>query len=213
MPIAEAFERDGEEAFRAREAEVVGDAAGAGRRRRDRARRRQRLSRADPRGARPPHRRLAAGRRRGGLAPDRPQRPAAGHAAPRTSSALLAVRLPLYEELADAVVPLGRPGDRRAAPCPAIRALAELPAGDEAALGDERLRRVPGLRRPRACSSCGLVAAGRAGRFCVADTTVGAALRRAPRAARGAASRSSPARARRRWPRPSGCCASWPAPG
>ena len=78
MPIAEAFEQHGEEGFRAREAEVVGAllenadggaiALGGG----------SILSRADPRRARPPRRRLAAGRRARGLAPDRPQRPAAG---------------------------------------------------------------------------------------------------------------------------------------
>ena len=73
MPIAEAFERDGEEAFRAREAEVVGElleqadggaiALGGG----------SVLSERVRDGARPPYRRLAAGRRRGGLAPDRGQ--------------------------------------------------------------------------------------------------------------------------------------------
>ena len=46
MPIAEAFERDGEEAFRAREARGRRRAARARRRRRDRARRRQRALRA-----------------------------------------------------------------------------------------------------------------------------------------------------------------------
>ena len=86
MPIAEAFERDGEEAFRAREAEVVGALLEERRRRRDRARRRQRPLRAGPRRARPPHRRLAPGRRRGGLAADRRQRPPAAPSAERRRS-------------------------------------------------------------------------------------------------------------------------------
>ena len=129
MPIAEAFERHGEEGFRAREAEVVGAlleeadggaiALGGG----------SILSRADPRRARPPRRRLAAGRRQGGLAPDRPQRPPARAPAPRTSPACWRRAEPLYEELADAVVPVGRPRRSPRRALPSILALAELPAG------------------------------------------------------------------------------------
>ena len=124
---------------------------------------------------------------------------------------LLAERLPLYEELADAVVP---PGDRgivgRA--LPSIRALAELPPGTRmlwaaSASGEYPVFVGRGLLGRRA----GGRSTGR--RFCVTDTAVGAALRRPARAARRRGSRSSRARGRRRWPRPSGCCASWPAPG
>ena len=210
MPIAEAFERDGEEAFRAREAEVVGElleradggaiALGGGSVLSERVR--AALDRhivvwleVDAEEA---WRRIAHS--------DRPLA-----TAPRTSSRLLEARLPLYEELADAVVP---PRDRGVVgrALPSIRALAELPAGTPDALGLEPLGRVPGLRRARACST---PAGGRSTsrRFCVTDTNVGAALRRAPRAARRPRSRSSRARARRRWPRPSGSCASWPGPG
>ena len=94
------------------------------RRRRDRARRRQRAL------ASGSARRSAAtsssgsGRRRGGLAAGRGQRPAAGASDRGRSSALLAERQPLYEELADAIVPAG---DRRASSAralPALRALA-----------------------------------------------------------------------------------------
>ena len=95
----------------------------------------------------PPHRRLAAGRRRGGLAADRRQRPPACATKPRTSTRLLAERAPLYEELADAVVPLGTPRDRRRGAA-RDRGARRAPAGDAAALGGERLGRVPDLRRP-----------------------------------------------------------------
>ena len=82
----------------------------------------------------------------------------------------------LLAERAAALRGAGRRGgpDRRprrssAARCRRSAALAELPGRDEAALGDQRLRRVPGLRRPRACSSAGWwPLAGR--RFCVTDT-------------------------------------------
>ncbi len=126
--IPQAFERHGEEGFRAREAEVVGSL----------------LESADGGGA------IALGggsvlspRIRAALArhtvvwlqvdATEAWRRISGTARPLATSAesvgtLLAERLPLYEELADAVVPMGdRDIVRRA--LPAIRELAELPAG------------------------------------------------------------------------------------
>jgi shikimate kinase / 3-dehydroquinate synthase len=125
--IAEAFERHGEEGFREREAQVVGEL----------------LEKADG-GA------IALGG--GSVLSSRIRAAMARHTVvwlqidaaeawrriahsdrPLASSAdsvdnLLATRLPLYEELADAVVPMGdRQIVRRA--LPAIRELAELPAG------------------------------------------------------------------------------------
>ena len=126
-PISQAFEEDGEEAFRAREAEVVGEL----------------LTRADG-GA------IALG---GGsvLLPSVREalerhivvlleidakeawRRIEGTPRPLATSeadveALLAERLPLYEELADAVVPMGDAGVVMRA-LPAIQALAEMPKG------------------------------------------------------------------------------------
>ena len=126
-PISQAFEEDGQEAFRAREAEVVGEL----------------LERADG-GA------IALG---GGSVLSERVRTALGRhvvvlleidakeawrrieGTPRplaTSEAdveaLLAERLPLYEELADAVVPMADPGVVKRA-MPAIQALADMPAG------------------------------------------------------------------------------------
>ncbi len=126
MPIAEAFEQHGEEAFRKREAEVVGSL----------------LERADG-GA------IALG---GGSVLSERVRAALGRHVvvwlqidaaeawrriedsdrPLARSAadvaeLLAVRLPLYEELADAVVPQG-PFDQVSRALPSIQALADLPA-------------------------------------------------------------------------------------
>ncbi len=126
-PIREAFEEDGEEAFRAREAEVVGTllddadggaiALGGGsvlseRVRKALARHTVVLLEIDAAGA---WRRIEG-----------TERPLA------TSEAdverLLAERLPLYEQLADAVIPMADEGVVARA-LPAIRALVELPAG------------------------------------------------------------------------------------
>jgi shikimate kinase / 3-dehydroquinate synthase len=125
MPIAEAFERDGEEAFRAREAEVVGSlleeadggaiALGGG------SVLSERVRDALPRhtvvwlqvDAAEAWRRIA-----------RSNRPLARSA--EDVARLLAERLPLYEQLADAIV---TSGDRAAIDqaLPAIQALADLP--------------------------------------------------------------------------------------
>jgi shikimate kinase/3-dehydroquinate synthase len=127
MPITEAFGRHGEEGFRAREAEVVGAlleeadggvvALGGGSVLSERIR--AALGRHTvvwlQVGAAEAWRRIAHS--------DRPLATSAEDVA-----RLLAVREPLYEELADAVVPVGdREIVERA--LPAIRALAELPAG------------------------------------------------------------------------------------
>jgi len=125
--IPDAFERHGEEGFRAREAEVVGEllekadggaiALGGGSVLSERVR--------DALGrhvvvwlqidAEEAWRRIEG-----------TERPLARSAA--DVAELLEVRLPLYEELADAVVPQGDE-DRVARALPSIRALAELPAG------------------------------------------------------------------------------------
>ena len=157
-PIRQAFEEDGEEAFRAREAEVVGELLERRRRRRDRPRRRQRPLRA---GAR---RRWSATssscwrstRPRPGGGSRAPPRPLATSEA--DVEALLAERLPLYEELADAVVPMADKGVVERA-LPAIQALAEMPDGDEAAVGVERFGGLPGVGRARSARHR-LVAAG-----------------------------------------------------
>jgi shikimate kinase/3-dehydroquinate synthase len=127
MPIAAAFERLGEEGFREREAELVGGlleraeggaiALGGG----------SVLS---------PRIREALGRHTVvwlQVEPDEAWSRIAGSERPLATSAadveeLLATRLPLYEELADAIVPAGDRGIVARA-LPAIRALAELPEG------------------------------------------------------------------------------------
>jgi shikimate kinase/3-dehydroquinate synthase len=127
MPIAEAFERHGEEAFREREAELAGSlleganggaiALGGGSVLSERVR--AALSRhtvvwlqVDP---------ATAWARIAGS-----DRPLARDA--EDVERLLEVRLPLYEQLADAILPIG---DRRIAAraLPSIQALPELPAG------------------------------------------------------------------------------------
>lgn len=126
-PIRQAFEEDGEEAFRAREAEVVGSllegadggaiALGGGsvlseRIRKALARHTVVWLEIDPNTA---WRRIAG--------TDRPLATSA-----EDVTRLLAERQPLYEQLADAVVPVA---DKRvvARALPAVQALAEMPAG------------------------------------------------------------------------------------
>lgn len=125
MPIAEAFERKGEEAFRTREAEVVGEL----------------VERADGGAIALGGGSVLSARVRDAL--DRhvvvylqidaeeawrriedTDRPLARSAA--DVAELLDVRLPLYEELADAVIPQG-PLDQVGRALPSIQALAELP--------------------------------------------------------------------------------------
>jgi shikimate kinase/3-dehydroquinate synthase len=126
-PIRQAFEEDGEEAFRAREAEVVGElltqadggaiALGGGSVLSERVRKALErhivvLLEIDA---------AEAWRRIEGT-----ERPLATSEA--DVEALLAERLPLYEELADAVVPMADAGVVKRA-LPAIQALGEMPAG------------------------------------------------------------------------------------
>jgi shikimate kinase/3-dehydroquinate synthase len=175
MPIAEAFERHGEEGFRAREAEVVGTlleqaddgaiALGGGSILSERIR--AALGRhvvvwlqVD---ARESWRRIAHS--------DRPLATSAEDVAK-----LMAVREPLYEELADAVIPVG---DRAmvARALPALRALQDLPSATRllwaaSASGEYPILVGAGLLATLAGSSDAegwWPAPGR--RFCVADAT------------------------------------------
>ena len=123
--IAAAFERDGEEAFRAREAEVVGEL----------------LEQADGGAIALGGGSVLSERIRAALGrhvvvwlqidPEEAWRRIEGTERPLARSAddvarLLATRLPLYEQLADAVLPQGDPG-LVARALPSIRALADLP--------------------------------------------------------------------------------------
>ena len=184
MPIAAAFERDGEEAFRAREAEIVGAlleeadggaiALGGGSvlsaRVRDALRRHTVIWLQVDAGE--AWRRIA-----------HTNRPLATSA--EDVEQLLAVRRPLYEELAGAVIP---PGDRgivgRA--LPSVRKARRAAAGNAAALGDQRLRRVPGLRRPRPARRHRRVVAAAGSPLLRHRLGCGRPLRRPDRVARGA---------------------------
>ncbi|HKA66991.1 MAG TPA: bifunctional shikimate kinase/3-dehydroquinate synthase [Solirubrobacterales bacterium] len=181
MPIAEAFERDGEEAFRAREAEVVGSllegaeggaiALGGGSVLSERVR--AALGRHTvvwlQVGAEEAWRRIANS--------DRPLATSAGDVA-----RLMAVRQPLYEKLADAVVPAG---DRSivSRALPSILALAGLPVGTRLLWAASPSGEYPVL------VGRGLLEAGwwplDGRRFCVSDRTVASlyAERLAPLAA------------------------------
>jgi shikimate kinase / 3-dehydroquinate synthase len=167
LPIAEAFERDGEEAFRAKEAEVVGAllenadggaiALGGGSILSERIR--AALGRhvvvwlqVDPREA---WRRIAHS--------DRPLATSA-----EDVERLLETRLPLYEELADAVVPMGdRAIVERA--LPAIQALAEMPEGTKLVWASTDSGEYPVLVGRGLLDAGWWPLAGR--RFCIADTT------------------------------------------
>jgi 3-dehydroquinate synthase len=167
--IAAAFERDGEEAFRAREAEVVGEmlegaeggaiALGGGS--------------------------VLSERVRDALArhivvwlqidPDEAWRRIEGTERPLARSAedvarLLGARLPLYEELADAVLPQGDPG-LVARALPSVRALADLPVGTKLIWASSASGEYPVL------VGSGLLGAGpwplESRRFLVTDKTVG----------------------------------------
>lgn len=170
MPIAAAFERDGEKAFRAREAEVVGSL----------------LEGADGGAIALGGGSVLSGRVREALARHivvwlqvdaaeawrriaHSDRPLARSAEDVTR--LLAERLPLYEELADAVIP---PGDRKMVgrALPAIQALAELPEGTRMLWASSSSGEYPVFVGP------GLLDAGwwplGSRRFCVTDTAVAA---------------------------------------
>lgn len=169
MPIAAAFERHGEDAFRAREAEVVGGlleaadggaiALGGGSVLSERVR--EALGRhtvvwlqVDPEEA---WRRIEGS-----------ERPLAS--GPADVAALLAERLPLYERLADVVLPQADPG-LVARALPSIRALADLPAGTKLLWAASASGEYPVLVGP------GLLGAGpwplEGRRFCVTDSAVG----------------------------------------
>jgi shikimate kinase / 3-dehydroquinate synthase len=182
MPIAEAFEREGEEAFREREAEAVGGL----------------LEQADGGAIALGGGSVLSERVREALGrhvviwlqidPDEAWRRIEDSGRPLARSAedvaeLLSVRLPLYEQLADAVLPQGDPGLVGRA-LPSIRALAELPAGSKLIWAASASGEYPVLVGPD------LLGAGpwplESRRFCVTDTTVSAlyAERLAPLAGR-----------------------------
>jgi shikimate kinase / 3-dehydroquinate synthase len=169
MPIARAFEEHGEEAFRAREAEVVGEllegadggaiALGGGSVLSERVREAldrhvviwlqvdatrawQRIARSD---------RPLAGDRKG-------------------IDRLLEERLPLYESLADAVVPAGDRG-LLARAMPSLVALAELPAGTRMLWAPSASGEYPVFVGPGLMGTGPWPLPGR--RFCVTDRAVG----------------------------------------
>ena len=169
MPIAAAFDRDGEEAFRAREAEVVGDL----------------LDRAEGGAIALGGGSVLSERVREALGrhivvwlqidPDEAWRRIEGTGRPLARSAadvarLLSVRLPLYEELADAVLPQGDPG-LVARALPSIRALADLPRGTKLIWATSASGEYPVLVGPGILGAGPWPLEGR--RFLVTDTTVG----------------------------------------
>jgi len=167
-PIRQAFEEDGEEAFRAREAEIVGAL----------------LEQADCGAIALGGGSVLSGRIREALARhvvvwleidaaeawrriEGTERPLATSEA--EVARLLAERLPLYEELADAVVPT-RDLDVVARALPAIQALAGMPEGTKLLWASSASGDYPILVGP------GILAAGwwplASGRFCVSDREV-----------------------------------------
>ncbi len=168
MPITEAFERLGEEGFRAREAEVVGKlledtdggaiALGGGSILSERVR--------DALGrhivawlqidAEEAWRRIEGS--------DRPLARSAADVAE-----LLEVRLPLYEQLADAVLPAGDPGQTARA-LPSIQALANLPTGTKLLWAASRSGEYPVFVGPDLLGSNWWPMQGR--RYCVTHTAV-----------------------------------------
>jgi shikimate kinase/3-dehydroquinate synthase len=170
MPIAEAFERDGEEAFRAREEEVVGAL----------------LERADG-GAIAlgggsvllPRVREALGRHIVvwlEIDAEEAWRRIAHSHRPLAKSAedvalLLAQRLPLYEQIADVVIPTRDRGVAARA-LPSIQALAELPPGTKLLWAASRSGEYPVFVGPGLLDADWWPLSGR--RFCVSDSSVGA---------------------------------------
>jgi shikimate kinase/3-dehydroquinate synthase len=169
VPIAEAFERDGEEAFRAREAEVVGAllegadggaiALGGGSvlSERIRAALRHHLVVWLEVGVEEAWRRIAHS--------DRPLARSAEDVA-----RLLDARLPLYEELADAIVPSGDRGIVARA-LPSILGLRELPAGTRMLWASSPSGEYPIVVGRGLLEAEWWPLEGR--RFCVTDTAVG----------------------------------------
>jgi shikimate kinase/3-dehydroquinate synthase len=168
--IAAAFERDGEEAFRAREAEVVGEL----------------LDRADGGAIALGGGSVLSERVREALArhvvvwlqvdPEEAWRRIEGTGRPLARGAedvarLLGARLPLYERLADAVLPQGDPG-LVARALPSVRALADLPRGTKLIWAASASGEYPVL------VGSGILGAGpwplESRRFLVTDETVGA---------------------------------------
>ncbi len=169
MPIAAAFERHGEEAFRAREAEVVGEL----------------LDRADGGAIALGGGSVLSERVRKALGrhvvvwlqidPDEAWRRIEGTPRPLARTAedvarLLSVRLPLYEELADAVLPQGDPGLVGRA-LPSVLALTDLPAGTKLIWASSASGEYPVLVGRGLLGSGPWPLEGR--RFCVTDTSVG----------------------------------------
>ena len=170
MPIAEAFERHGEGEFRRREAEIVGEL----------------LEQADGGAIALGGGSVLSARVRKAL--DRhvvawlqvdvgeawrriedSDRPLAKSV--KDVAELLDVRLPLYEELADAVIPQGDEGQAGRA-LPAIQALAELPPGTKLLWAASASGNYPVLVGGGLLDSEWWPLEGR--RFCVTDTAVGA---------------------------------------
>ena len=147
----------GEPAFRAAEEELVGDAARAAPTAASSRSAAARCCSERVRAAlRPPHGRArsTSTSRPPGRAP-----PASGRPLARDrdafARALRATRRPLYEDAADAIVP--GTGDPHVVRARARRRCARSPAGPTAAVGDERLGRLPGVDR-RAAVDAGAVA-------------------------------------------------------
>jgi shikimate kinase/3-dehydroquinate synthase len=169
LPIAEAFERDGEEAFRAREAEVVGVllegadggaiALGGG-------------SVLSPRVRDALARHIVVWLQ---IEPEEAWRRIAGTPRPLARSAedvvrLLKERLPLYEALADAIVPQGS-RDSLARALPWLEALAELPEKTKMIWAASASGQYPVYVGAGLLQSGWWPLDGR--RFCITDTAVG----------------------------------------
>jgi shikimate kinase/3-dehydroquinate synthase len=169
MPIAEAFERHGEEGFRSREAEVVGAlleqadggaiALGGGSVLSERVR--QALGRHTvvwlQIDAEEAWRRIEGS-----------ERPLARSAA--DVAELLDVRLPLYEQLADAVIPQGDEGQVARA-LPSIQALSEQPSGVKLLWAASASGEYPVFVGPGLLNTGWWPLASR--RFCITDSDVG----------------------------------------
>ncbi len=170
MPIAETFERDGEDAFRAREAEIVG----------------RLLEQADGGAIALGGGSVLSERIREALGrhvvvwlqvdAEEAWRRIEGSERPLARSeddvaTLLAVRLPLYEQLADAIVPQGD-RDLIVRALPSIQALTGLPPGTRLLWAASASGEYPVFVGPGLLDADWWPLEGR--RFCVTDTAVGA---------------------------------------